>query len=81
MTPKSQADASRIAKRWSPSQIIAVLCAVDDDYKANEMNGRDDLECPVCKKPQLLHRRANMFDMTAWCASCETGITQGFGAK
>ena len=65
---------------WNDSQKIAVLCAIDDDQKTNDMNGRDDLTCPVCNEQSITYRRKSGFAMTAWCVTCNTGIKQGPGA-
>ena len=69
------------AAQWDSGQRIAVLCAVDDDYKKIEMNGRDDLDCPVCKKPSVKYRKTGILEMTVWCTTCKTGIKQGNGAR
>ena len=68
------------ASIWDAGQKIAVLCAVDEDYGKGEMNGRDNMECPVCKMPSMKYRRTSLFHMTAWCTNCKTGVTQDGGA-
>ena len=70
-----------IGRPWNSGQRISVLSAVDRDYKAIEMNGRDDLRCPVCENDTLKYRRTGYFAMTAWCDHCNAGMKQGDGAR
>ena len=65
---------------WSDTERFRVYCRVDDDYKTIDMNGRDDLTCPVCGTNTLAYRRTAICTMTAWCSHCQCGIKQGNGA-
>jgi len=80
MSEANEVDAVVSNRRWENGEKLSVWIAVDNDYKSNDMNGRDNIVCPICHAPKLAYRRTSIFDMTAWCYACETGIKQGNGA-
>lgn len=69
-----------VSTPWTNAHKIHVLCAIDQDQKTNELNGRDDLDCPCCGTKSIKYRRTSIFDMVAWCSQCKTGIKQGNGS-
>lgn len=62
---------------WSNSEKIAVVVAIDEDQKTNEMTGASGLKCPVCEADSLKYNRETPLSLIAWCSYCETGLQQG----
>lgn len=68
-----------MAKRvWTCGDKLQVMAAAwkDKGYSANV-----DIKCPICETDSLSYDNPNPFDMSAWCSNCESGMTQGKGAK
>ena len=66
---------------WSNSEKIAVVVAIDDDQKTNDMTGATWLKCPVCESESLKYNRETPLSLIAWCSYCETGLQQGGSAE
>lgn len=63
---------------WTDGEQLYVMHAVwcDKGYSANL-----NIKCPVCRNQTLSYKQASIFDMSAWCSNCQSGIKQGKGAS
>jgi len=63
--------------KWTNENLMAVICAVQRDQRDNSMSANVRIVCPVCKQSTLDYDRVKIFNLVAWCKTCNTGLKQG----